>query len=54
MAFLFCRDAPRVPLAPGTVVGAGLGDGIAALTMCMQPLAQKLFVAFQLPTVLEA
>jgi RNA polymerase sigma-70 factor, ECF subfamily len=29
-------------------------DGIAALTMFMQPLAQKLFAAFQLPTVLEA
>jgi RNA polymerase sigma-70 factor, ECF subfamily len=29
-------------------------DGIAALTMFMQPLAQRLFAAFQLPTVLEA
>ena len=29
-------------------------DGIATLTMFMQPLAQGLFPAFQLPTVLEA
>ena len=29
-------------------------DGIAALTMFMQPLAQRLLPAFQLPTVLEA
>ncbi len=29
-------------------------SGIAALTMYMQPLAQRLFSAFQLPTVLES
>lgn len=29
-------------------------DGIGTMTMFMQPLAQKLFAAFQLPTVLEA
>lgn len=29
-------------------------DGIGTITMFMQPLAQKLFAAFRLPTVLEA
>ena len=29
-------------------------DGIGTMTMFMQPLAQGLFPAFQLPTVLEA
>lgn len=29
-------------------------DGIATFTAFMRPLAQRLFPAFQLPTVLEA